>query len=246
MNITQKDIKTLWRAPLMWLTLALMTFISYWFLWQMVDKYVSIQAQFAMLPNPPNITTSLWAPYVMLLAKLLMFIIAFSSSFTIAQERGQHTLWYLLINDKNGYAVMVQKFKAQTLILLYVLLLLAVTISLLSQGGQLNGLVVMTGVVGLLLFAIWLIALGMMISAFSQSSATAFLASVIAYTLLWMLGGEGVAQDYGVNWLKLMSPAHHLRWLTQGELNLSSVVYFVFGAWFFLALSAQRIGQRRP
>lgn len=245
MNISQKDLKTLWRAPLMWLTLALMTFISFWFLWQMVDKYISLQANFAALPNPPNITTALWIPYLMLMAKLMMLIIAFTSSFTIAQEKGQQTLWYLLINRQSYGYVIAQKIKAQTVILWYVLMMLGVTLLLLSQGGELNWSLVIAGVIGLLLFVLWLIALGILISTFSQSSATAFLASVVAYTLLWMLGGEGVAQEYGVNWLHLLSPAHHLRWLTQGELSLSSMIYFVVGAWFFLALAAHKVGQTK-
>ena len=128
MNIIQKDIKALWRAPMLWLALALMTFISYWLLWQMIDKYASLQANFAMLSNPPTVTNSLWVPYVLLLAKLMMLLVAYSSSFSFAQERGQHTLWYLLINRNSCVAVIAQKFIAQMVILLFVALLLVIVV----------------------------------------------------------------------------------------------------------------------
>ncbi|MCB1582067.1 MAG: ABC transporter permease subunit [Marinicella sp.] len=245
MNIIQKDIKALWRAPMLWLALALMTFISYWLLWQMIDKYASLQANFAMLSNPPTVTNSLWVPYVLLLAKLMMLLVAYSSSFSFAQERGQHTLWYLLINRNSCVAVIAQKFIAQMVILLFVALLLVITVVLLSQGGELNALLVTTSMIGLFLYIIWLIAMGMMISVISQSSATAFLASVMIFTMFWMLGGESVAQEYGVNWLHLLSPAHHLRWFTQGELSLSSVIYFVIGTCLFFYLAADQLRPRK-
>jgi len=102
MNITQKDIKVLWRSPLLWMVLALLSFIAAWLLWQMVDKYVSIQSGFVNLPNPPNITQSLWTPFVLLMAKLLMLIIAFTTSFSVAKEKSEQTLWYLLLNQNNN------------------------------------------------------------------------------------------------------------------------------------------------
>ncbi len=245
MNITQKDIKTIWRSPITWVLLSVISFMSAWLFWQMIDRYASLQTSFVNLPNPPTITQTLWVPFILTLAKFLMMVVAYTAGTSIAQERSQGTLWYLLINQPKSSAMVLAKLKAQLVILWFVLLLCLVCAWLLATGGELNWVQVMTGVLGLCLFVVWLIALGQLISSFCQSSGTAVLLSVMIFIFLWMLGGDVIRHEYGLNWLILLSPAHHLRWFGAGEVGVSSLLYFLLGALVFIELTAHKLKQLR-
>jgi len=241
MTITSKDIKSLWRSPLLWVILSFVSFIIAWLTWQMLDHYVGLQSSFASLPSPPNITNQLWTPFVLTLAKMLLLIIALTTAKAFAQERAQHTLWYLLINKQVSSQVVWAKFKAQWLILLFVWLQLLLVAALLATGGELNWMQSIIGLIGISLFTLWFIALGLLISSHCQSTGTAVLLSVVLFVLLWIVGGESVGQEFGLNWLHLISPVHHLKWFCQGEVALSSLLYFIGGVGCFLTLTAEKL-----
>lgn len=243
MNVTAKDIKALWRSPVMWSVLALISFVFAWMVWQMLDKYVSLQLDFLALPNPPNITEVLWVPVLLLLAKLTMLLVALTAGVSLAQERAQNTLWYLLINNSSMARMIWNKFKAQLILLLYVFMQLIVVAMLFEVGGQLQWLVVLSGMLGMALFVMWLIACGMMISAFCQSTGTAVLLNLVVFVLFWLMGVDGIGQEYGLNWLSLVSPVHHLQWFCEAQISLSSMIYFLFGIWVFLWVASHKIAE---
>ena len=245
MNTVLKDIKRLTRSPLNWLILAVVSFMLAWVTWQMIDRYDSLQASFSALPNPPNITNALWVPYVLTLAKAVILMVALTAGYSIAQERSQGTFWYLIINEQSFFKLVIAKFKAQLVLLIFILLQLFVTTWLLFTGGELNWPQVAWGTVGLMLFSMWLIALGQLFSAYCQSTGTAVLFNVVVFVLLWMLGGDVVSEEYGLNWLHLLSPVIHLKWFCEAEVNLSSVIYFVFGIGLFMWLTTQQIKKMR-
>ncbi|WP_162846842.1 ABC transporter permease [Marinicella litoralis] len=241
MNITKKDIGSLWRSPLLWVVLSLIAFIAAWLLWQRLDRYIGLQASFATLPSPPNITHALWVPFILTLAKLLLLIIAMTTAKAFAEERAHKTLWYLLINKQTYYHVVWAKFKAQWMILLFVWGQLSVAAFLLATGGELNWTQSLVGLFGISLFTLWFVSLGMLISSFCQSTGTAVLLSSVVFVLLWVIGGESVGQEFGLNWLHLISPVQHLKWFCQGEISLSSLFYFIGGGIVLLLLTAQNL-----
>jgi len=245
MNILQKDFKTLWRSSVIWLVLALLSFVLAWLFWQMLDRYITLQGSFASLANPPTITQAMWTPFVLMLAKLMMLMIAMTAGTSVAQERSQKTLWYLLINNSSPMHVIGAKFKVQLTLLLFVGIELLLVFALLTVGGELNNLKVLISLIGLCLYCCWLMSLGMWISSQCQSPATAVLLSLLVFVLVWMLGGQTVNQEYGLNWLSLFSPAHHLQWFCEGQLAVSSLLYFIGGSVIFLRFSALQIKQLR-
>ncbi|MCX7555201.1 ABC transporter permease [Marinicella sp. S1101] len=240
-SITQKDLRSIWRGPLIWLVLAIITFISSWLVWQMLDRYVSLQSSFSALPNPPNITDTLWQPFVITLAQLMMLPVALTTGLSLAQERAQQTLWYLLINRSSSGAVIWQKFKAQLVIVFFAWLMMLVVALLLINGGDVNLLQLFSAALGMALYVIWLSALGLMISAALQSTGTAVLLNLLVFILFWLIGYESNNQGFGLNWLLLLSPVHHLRWLCSGEIGVSSLLYFLAGAAVFLKLAVMNL-----
>lgn len=235
-DISQKDKRTIWRSPLIWVVMAIISFIAAWLFWQMLDRYIALQNNLVNLPNPPNITGALWTPFFLTVSKLLTLLVAFTTAIAVTQEKSQNTLWYLLINQQSIFSVVLAKLKAQLPNLIFTLLILMIAALLLHVGGQLNLLLVLFSFLGMVLYLIWLTALGMFVSSMIDSTGAAVLLNLLVFGVFWFLGGEQVAQGFGVNWIHLFSPAHHLRWFAQGELSLSSLVFFVFGTFLFLWL----------
>ncbi len=211
----------------------------------MLDRYFSLQSGFLAVPNPPTLTSHLFQPMVLTLAKLLLLVMAVTTSLAFAQERSQHTLWYLMLNQDNWAGVVWGKFKAQLWLLLFVWLQLLVGTLLLHSGGELNWQQIMLAWLGLTLFCVWSLCLGMCLSAHCSNTGMAVTLCLLVFILLWFIGGEGVGDGYGVNWLVLLSPATHLRWLSQGEVHVGSLYFFVFGSVFWLWLTAQKINDMK-
>ncbi len=241
MNITQKDFFVIWRRPLMWLVLALLSFIGAWLFWQLLDRYSSVQLSLQALPNPPSITQALWVPFILTVAKLLMLLIAMTSGLSFAQERAQKTTWYLLINRIRFFGVVSAKMKAQWPIFIWIWLQLLVVVMLLSTGGEVNSIQMIIGGIGLSLYVLWLMALGQLISSYCESTGTAVLLNFVVFVLIWMLGGDVLNESYGLNWLSLVSPVHHLQWFAEGEVSLSSLIYFLGGCGLFMWLTAMQL-----
>ena len=241
MNITQKDFYVTWRGPLIWLVLAMLSFVVAWMFWQLLVRYINLQTSLQSLPNPPSVTQALWVPFVLTLAKVLMLLVALISGFSIAQERSHKTLWYLLINRTDYGAVVTAKLKAQWPIFIWMWLQMAVVLGLLATGGQIDFLQVLMGVVGLSLLVIWLLTLGQLISSYCNSTGTAVLLNVVIFTISWLMNGETLNQEYGFNWLSLISPVRHLQWFCDGEVSASSLLYFIGGSLMFVKLTSLKL-----
>ena len=84
-----------------WLMLAVISFLMAWVAWKMVDRYNAIQSSLMQLPNPPTLTQHLWVPMMVMVAKLSLLLVAYSTGLAIAKERSQQNIWYLLINRRN-------------------------------------------------------------------------------------------------------------------------------------------------
>ncbi len=240
-SLFRKDLRAIWRQPGSWLLLAVVSFIHAWLFWQMLDRYFSLQSGFAAVPNPPTLTSHLLQPAVLTLGKLLLLVMAVTTSLGLAQERAQKTLWYLMLNQQKPGRTVWAKYRAQLLLLLFVWLHLLLLVLLLTSGGELHGQQVMLAALGLTLFCAWSLALGLYVSSLCNNTGMAVTLILLVFILLWFIGGEQLTADYGVNWLVLLSPATHLRWLCAGEVNLASLVYFVLGTGFWLWLAGQKL-----
>ncbi len=225
--------------------LAVLSFLMAWMGWQMIDRYNSLQSALVQLPNPPTITQNLWVPMMLMVVKLSLLLVAYTSGLAIAKERSQQTLWYLLINRSSDHALIWNKFKAQSGVLAFVLLHVLVMTALLQVGGAVDWLQVACGVLGMVLLLCWFTALGLLLSSHCQQAGTAVLLNAVVFVMLWILGGPGVGDEYGINWLVLMSPAHHLQWFMAAEVGLSSVLYFGLGSWVLLWLAGHQVTRLR-
>ena len=241
MSVFGKELRNLLRSPVLWLMMALLSFVSAWMCWQMLDRYLSLQSQLSQLPYPPAISQTLWQPMLLMLVKIMMLLVALVSASVMTRERSEQTTFYLILSKRSPQSVMMGKFLATWVLLLYLWLHIILIWALLETGGSLNGWQVFTGVTGISLTLIWMLALGMLIAVHNSSMAASALMTVLVLAGLWMLGAGSYSSEFGLSWLSLWSPAHHFKWLLSAELSVSSLVYFVGGAWLFLFLTNRKL-----
>ena len=203
MSVFRKELKNLLRSPALWLMMALLSFVAAWMCWQMLDRYLSLQSQLSQLPYPPAISQTLWQPMMLMLAKIMILLVAMVSASVMTRERSERTIFYLLLTQRSPWSVIRGKFLAAWVLLIYLWLHVLLIWALLETGGSLDGWQVFTGVTGISLTLMWMLALGMLIAVYNTSMAASALMTVLIVAGLWMLGASQYASEFGLSWLSL-------------------------------------------
>ncbi|KAA3641670.1 MAG: hypothetical protein DWP95_06350 [Proteobacteria bacterium] len=238
-----KERKNLWGRSRVWLILAVLSFIIGWLFLHMLDRYLALQPELLKLSAPPNLSDALLLPLSHNLIKVMLLLFAVTAGNSVAQERQEGTLDYVLrLSPRPWYRLPIMaKFKSHLWLAGFPVLTLLVTAALLSMGGKVDWLMVTAMLVALILCCSWLIALALWLSSMANQSGFGVLLTLVVYMVMWIMGGQTALDEYGINWLNLLLPEQHFNWLSQGQLNLSSIFYFVGGTWFFIAMAQSQI-----
>lgn len=239
----QKELKYLWGRPRLWLILSVLAFVVSWLFLHMLDRYMALQPELLKLSAPPDVTTALLQPLSQTLIKVMLLVVAVTAGNAIAQERQEGTLNYVLRANHNRLSRLpiVAKFISHLWLIVFPLLLLALVAGLLSMAAEVDWLLVFSMMLAMVLCCVWLIALALWLSSLSNQSGFAVLMTLVVFIALWVMGGQSVLDEYGINWLNVILPKQHVNWLSQGQINLSSIIYFIGGTGFFLWQAQQQI-----
>lgn len=240
-----KELKNLWGRPRIWLILALLGFVISWLFLHMLDRYLALQPELLKLSVPPDMTEALLLPLGQNLIKMMLLVVAVTAGGSVAQERQEDTLYYMLrIPVTPWYRLpIVQKFKSHLWLTIFPLLTIVAVATLLMMGGTVDWLMVCALLLAVLLCCAWLIALALWLSTMTNQSGFAVLMTLVVFMVMWVVGGQPVLDQYGVNWLNLILPEQHFNWLSRGHINLSSIIYFCAGTGLFLWLAQRKINQ---
>ncbi|MCX7543792.1 ABC transporter permease [Marinicella gelatinilytica] len=238
-----KEQKTLWGRSRVWLILSLLAFVVSWLFLHMLDRYMALQPELLKLSVPPNITEALLLPLSQNLMTVMLLVVAVTAGGSVAQERQEGTLDYLWrIPAKPWFHLPIMaKFKSHLWLTVFPLLMLFAVAALLTLGGDVDWLLVSAMGLALLLGCAWLIALALWLSSLANQAGFAVLLTLVVFILMWVIGGQSALDEYGINWLNLLLPEQHLNWLSQGKINLSSLLYFVGGTTLFLLMAQLQI-----
>lgn len=246
-GLYQKECKTLWRQSRLWLIMAALAFLISWLFLHMLDRYLALQPELLKLSAPPNLTDALLLPLSHNLVKVLLLLVSVTAGTAVAEERQSGTVTMLLRAQRRHWyqSVVMCKFRSHLWLLLFPVLILLVVAVMLSLGGVINWWQVGVMLLGWLLFGSWLIAVALWLSSLTRQTGFAVLLCLVVLSGLWVVGGQAVFDEYGINWLNLMLPEHHLNGLFNSHLNISSVLYFIGGAALFLYWSQANIHRLR-
>ncbi len=245
-KLYDKERKALWGRAGVWIILAALSFIVSWLFLHMLDRYMALQPELLKLAAPPTVTDALLVPLSQNLIKIMLLVVAVTAGTSFAQERQLQTVFYLLRTERPLYhSVAMEKFKAHLWLLLFPGLILLTTAIFLSLAGQVNWLQVLAMMLALLLCTAWLVALALCLSVRVNQAGFAVLLCLVVFAGLWILAGQELIGEYGVNWINLLLPVQHFNWLLEGQINPASLLYFIGGTLLWLSWANFQLQQLR-
>ncbi len=240
-TIAAKELRVLFGLPLAWITLGVLQGVLAWLFLSQVDAFLGLQAQLALLANPPGVTEMVAAPLFGAAAMLLLVVTPVLAMRLIAEERRNHTLPLLLSAPVSLPAIVLGKFLGLWVFLCLIVILPTLMALSLHAGGTLDMGLLLANLSGMVLLAASLAALGLYFSCLTAHPAVAAISGMGASLGLWLL--DLVLKDVGA--LHALSLLLHFERLSRGFLNSADVAYFLLFTAAFLMLAVRRLDQDR-
>ena len=240
-TIAAKEFKMLFGSPLAWIALGVLQGVLAWLFLNQVDAFLGLQAQLALLANPPGVTEAVVAPLFSAVAMLLLVVTPVFAMRLIAEERRNHTLPLLFSAPVSLPAIVLGKFLGLWGFLCLIVALNTLMALSLRAGGPLDMGLLLANLLGVVLLAASLAALCLYFSCLTAHPAIAAISGIGASLGLWLL--DIVSKALG-GWHAL-SLLWHFERLGRGFLNTADVAYFLLFTATFLMLAVRRLDRDR-
>ncbi|MCB1586650.1 MAG: hypothetical protein KDI52_10230 [Xanthomonadales bacterium] len=245
MSLYQLELRHFFRSPLIWIIMSISAFIGAWTFLMAIELFSVIQVKFAGMSDAPTIVQAVVFPVISSQAKISMIIVAIISGLSFARLQQQNG-WFLIFSiAKSEWNLTLQKYLGGIVIVLLFLLPAFIAMLALIILADLQMKLVITALLGLILFVCWLSALGVMISSWVNNSGFAILLNILVFFGLWGMSLSVLDASWGKNWLQSFSPNYHLQNFMSEVLPYSSIIYFLSGIVIFLIAASIRINHRR-
>ena len=243
--IARHEVRRLVVQPWSWgLLAASVALLAYQFLIAL-DRFLQLAPKLAAAPDGAGATDIVAASMFSAYANLLLFLVPLLTMRTIAGERRQHSLTLLLAAGVGNGAIVVGKWLGVMAWLLLLTALVALMPLSLVAGTALDLGRVGAALLGLVLEACLLAAIGVMTSAWTAQPALAA-AVAIALNLFLTLVDSGArmqgVSNSAINWIAVTS---HLEPPFRGIVASVDIAYFVILGAVALALAAHRLDALR-
>ncbi len=167
---------------------------------------------------------------------------------TMSEDRRQKVDQVLITSPVSLYSIVFGKFFATLAIFMLGYSLSPVfQIIIAFQGVTVNWLIFIGNLLGVMLIGAALIALGIFISALTESQLVAAVASFAATIVLYLM--DGIAESIGVKWVtklvEWISFVGRYNTFTQGVIDYSNAVFFLGFAAIFIFLTVRVLDKRR-
>jgi ABC-2 type transport system permease protein len=238
--IARKELTVSFTTPVAWVMLMVVAFFAAQFFNGGLDAFRFLSLRATQLQNPEllerlNVTERVLSPLFGSMGVLVIVVAPFLSMRLFAEEKRTRTFEILMTAPIRPWQIVLGKYLAALAVLSLALLLVALFPALLSryasgsQGGAgVEWQTVGTGLLGLLLLGAMAMAVGMFVSALTESVAVAALVSLIFLLSLWVvtvftIGVEGPVRDL----VAALSASEHLGPFLAGRIELKDVVYYL-------------------
>ncbi len=238
--IARKELTVHFTTPMAWVTLMVVAFFAALFFNGGLDAYRFLSLRAMQYQNPGllehlNVTERVISPLFGSTGVVLVLVAPLLSMRLFAEEKRARTFELLLTAPVRPWQIVAGKYLASLAVLCLALLLVALFPLLLAlysggaQGGSgVEWQTVLTGLLGLFLFGAMAMAVGMLVSALTESVMVAAVVSFLFLLVLWVatiftIGVEGPVRDLTTT----LSASEHLSSFLAGRIELKDVVYYL-------------------
>ncbi len=234
--IAKKELNIYFTTPLAYVIMTLIVLIGSYFFINAVSSYELYSKQYAMIQNPEvmsrlNFQDLIFRGLFGFLGVILVFLAPFLTMRLIAEEKRNKTMELLFTTPVTPTEIVLGKYLSALAMLVFALALTLLYPVLIERYAGQNGVEwrsVLLGYVGLFLLGAALLAIGLFISALTESQAIAGMVGFFLSLLLWIIGWAGAsAEGLTKDVLGFIGLVTHLEGFSKGIVDLKDVVYFV-------------------
>jgi len=241
--IARQELTRLFVSPLAWTLLAGTCALLAWAFLQGVEAYVDAAPR--LEAASAGVTDLVVAPYLSMVAGLLILVVPLLTMRTICEEGRAGTLSLLFAAGASAPAIVLGKLLGVLGVLMVLLVLLVAMPAALAGATALDWGKLGAGVLGLAVLATTLAAIGVAASSYAHHPATAAFGALAVSVFLWIVDSAARARGVTgelVNWIALPS---HLGGFLRGVVATVDVAYFVLLAVLALTLASWRVERLR-
>ncbi len=226
--IARKEIKSSFVTPVAYVVMAGFLLISGFFFFSLLQQYNTVLQQAAMMPDvSPNLNEWVVVPFYQTLEIILIFIIPILTMRSVAEEKRQGTFELLATSPISVGEIVWGKFFGVSFVCVAMLLLGFIFPAVLIVFADPEVPPIFIGFLGMLLFSLSFVALGVAVSTTTKSQTVAGIVSLVALLLLYIIDapaaklGEGAAAVF-----RYMAPSNHSQQMLKGVLAGGDMLYF--------------------
>lgn len=238
--IARKELGVYFTTPIAYVAFMVMAFFAAQFFVGSVEAYRSFVVRMASMEGQQvldrlNLTDVVVSRLFMSVAVFIVISAPFLSMRLVAEEKRARTFELLMTSPVRPFEIVAGKYLAALAVMgtsIAIVAAFPVLLSLFARGVQGGSAVewqtVATGLLGLFLLGAMCMAVGLFVSALTESVIVAALVSLIVLLALWVLtiftvGSDGPMRDLAAG----LSASEHLTSFLQGRLELKDVVYYL-------------------
>jgi ABC-2 type transport system permease protein len=234
--IAKKELNIYFATPIAYVMFTLLVVIGSYYFIQLVSQFEAISKQSMMLQNQEmlsrlNFQDLIFRGLFGFLGIILVFIVPFLTMRLIAEEKRSKTMELLFTTPITPFDIVLGKYLSALAILACALgltMLYPVLVERFAGQAGVEWRSVFLGYFGLFLLGGAFMAVGLFISALTESQVVAALITFVMLLMLWIIGwaaqsAEGTAKDV----LMYVASVGHLDSFSKGIVDLKDLVYFL-------------------
>lgn len=238
LTIALWEIKTYFVSPLAYIVLACFTLLAGFFFFSLLQQFDVILVQTAMAKET-SVSLNEWVitPFFQTLEMAFVFLIPLLTMNSIAGEKQGQTWELLLTSPLRVSEIVLAKFLAAASIVCLMILCAFVFPFILMLFADIEVPMTLVGLSGLFLFALSMTAIGIAVSACSNSTIIAGVVSLVFLLVFYLIDAPvSSLNSHIAEILKFIAPSNRAMKSLQGVITGVDLVYFIsicsFGLFF--------------
>lgn len=227
--IARREVKSAFVTPLAYTLFASFMLIAGFFFFTLLQQYNSLLAQAAMIPDTsPSLNAWVIIPYYNSMLIVLLILIPLISMRSFSEEKANGTFELLATSPLSVLEMVLGKFIGLSVVLSLILGLSFVYPLVLIIFCDPEVPQIIVGFLGLVLFSLSFLSLGIGISAFTKSPVVSGVVSLVLFLLFYVI--DAPSGELGERFefiLEKLSPAKQTDLFLQGLVTSESLVYFI-------------------
>lgn len=234
-TITGREMRSYFSSPLAYVVLAVFLALGGYFFFALLSAFNQTLMIYGMLRNPQllerlNLNEMVIRPLLHNLSVLLIFLVPAITMRMFPDEKRSGTYELLLTSPVRIGEIVLGKFLGGLALVLLMILLSGFFGVLLATYGNPEIRLMLAGYLGLLLMAVAFLAIGTLISSFTDNVAVAYVGTLFALLMLYTIGWMGEMNQlpaWATGTIKYLSITDHFEELLKGLIDTTDLVYFV-------------------